>query len=271
MLPDYHVHTHISPDSHAHLSEICSKAASQEIPEIAITDHFEFYGRVEDLHRNLDWTRPKRLRGDILRLREQGQYSDSLVVRFGVEIGQPHIFPALTEQLVQKNQFDFILGSLHRLGDKDLSEFQYSRDAIPHIAGWYLDELYQVVDSCDFDCLGHFDLVARYAARAGFHIDLMELYPARCEKILARLIQRGLGLELNTSGLRQPMGRCMPGEKILQCYRELGGTWVTVGSDAHRPDDIASGFEVASSLLRSTGITRIMCFSGRNKVDENPL
>ena len=39
----------------------------------------------------------------------------------------------------------------------------------------------------------------------------------------------------------------MPGIRCLKLYKALGGTVITVGSDAHLPEDVGSGFIEASA------------------------
>lgn len=39
------------------------------------------------------------------------------------------------------------------------------------------------------------------------------------------------------------MEETMPDLPILELYRELGGSIITVGSDAHTPDRVGYGFE----------------------------
>ena len=51
----------------------------------------------------------------------------------------------------------------------------------------------------------------------------------------------GTALEVNTSGLRHPVGESYPSASVVARFRELGGRRVTVGSDAHRTHHFGSG------------------------------
>ncbi len=44
----------------------------------------------------------------------------------------------------------------------------------------------------------------------------------------------------------------MPGIRCLKLYKALGGTVITVGSDAHLPEDVESGFIEALGLVALT-------------------
>jgi len=67
----------------------------------------------------------------------------------------------------------------------------------------------------------------------------------RVRKILEGLIRRGMALEINSSGWRQPAGRPYPDLELVKLYRELGGEIITIGSDAHRCEELAAGVQQA--------------------------
>ena len=58
---------------------------------------------------------------------------------------------------------------------------------------------------------------------------------------------------MNTSGLRQELGDTMPSEWLLKRFYELGGEYVTIGSDAHRREDLAGDFQKAYEILWRAG------------------
>ena len=101
------------------------------------------------------------------------------------------------------------------------------------------------------DVLGHLPYILRYTnLRDGNRITLGRYVP-HITQILTNLIQRGIGLELNTNRARGNLEeRWRP---ILECYHRLGGEIVTLGSDAHRPEDVGLGIPEGAELLRSIG------------------
>jgi histidinol phosphatase-like PHP family hydrolase len=56
---------------------------------------------------------------------------------------------------------------------------------------------------------------------------------------------------------------CAPGRDILGQYLNCGGTEITVGSDAHRVDDIAAGFSDVEAMLAGLDRIRAGVFVGR--------
>ena len=71
--------------------------------------------------------------------------------------------------------------------------------------------------------------------------------------MLKALIEKHKSLEVNTSGLRQKLGKTMPDSPILSRYFELGGKLITIGSDAHRWADVGGGVEQGLSMLQKIG------------------
>ena len=78
--------------------------------------------------------------------------------------------------------------------------------------------------------------------------------------ILEQVIADGKGIEANTSGYRYGMGDLSPATDIIQLYRDLGGTVITVGSDSHRPEHLGSRVRETYDLLRSIGFRSIATF-----------
>ena len=54
----------------------------------------------------------------------------------------------------------------------------------------------------------------------------------------------------------------MPGADILRLYRRLGGEIITLGSDAHRPEDVAASSASGQELLRECGFRYFTTFTG---------
>ena len=54
-----------------------------------------------------------------------------------------------------------------------------------------------------------------------------------------------------------------PNVEILKWYVELGGERVTLGSDAHKPEDIGADLEVALDAARAAGLKYVTQFERR--------
>ncbi len=70
----------------------------------------------------------------------------------------------------------------------------------------------------------------------------------------------GMCLEINTGGLRKPIGETFPGPGLLAEARALGIPLV-LGSDAHKPVDVGHGFDHAADLARAAGYQTLVRLS----------
>ena len=80
--------------------------------------------------------------------------------------------------------------------------------------------------------------------------------------ILERLIDKGLGIELNTNRGANPL----PDEPWLRLYRDLGGEIITMGSDAHTPEFIGCAMEECQELLRACSFRCFTTFEAQQPI-----
>ena len=83
---------------------------------------------------------------------------------------------------------------------------------------------------------------------------------------LKTLVETGKGLEVNTSGYRQGLGKTIPVLRIIRDYYQLGGRVVTLGSDAHQAADLAADFDVAMDILTGVGFRYFAFYRQRQPV-----
>jgi histidinol-phosphatase (PHP family) len=106
------------------------------------------------------------------------------------------------------------------------------------------------------------DIVKRYGFDRYGHYDVRR-YEGEVRAVLRRCAARGIALEVNTSTLRRPVGQSAPTRIVLKWFREEGGRWVTLGSDAHRPEYLAFGLEGALAAAQAVGFDRLARFQSR--------
>jgi histidinol-phosphatase (PHP family) len=244
---DSHLHTNLSPDSDVVIDVYAAQAAERGIAELAITDHVDFEPGAPAFGYASFADRERIVRGAAERWGPQG-----VQIRFGVELTYDRSWEDDIRQHLARHRYDFTIGSVH-----DQVESPYGPR---HVQGWVegrslaeivapsFDEVAAAARSGLFDALGHLDVVKRYLhpfvtkeALAG----APELY----EPILRALVESGTALEINTSGLRHPVGETYPSAAMVRRFRDMGGRAVTVGSDAHRADHfawaLADGYQYA--------------------------
>lgn len=256
-LCDYHLHSLNSSDGRSTISEMCVKAIASGLKEIAITDHFEPSLGNE----KYPYYKPENYFMDMLKA--SIIFNSEVNIKYAVELGQPHIYPEYSLKLIKAHPYDYVLASVHRMRDnKDFGEITYSRENIAYYCNKYLDELKLLAQWNQFDCIGHLDLVKRYASKFKIKTNFLD-YREKLEEILKIIIQNGKGIEVNTSGLRQSAEECLPGLDIISLYRQLGGEIITVGSDAHVAGDVGKGIKEAIEINELAGFDFLTTFTNR--------
>jgi histidinol-phosphatase (PHP family) len=247
---DAHLHTNLSPDSDVDIDVYARAAVERGIAELAITDHIDFepgapahgYASFED--------RERTVREAAERWAPMG-----IAIRFGAELTYDRSWEADIRDHLARHAYDFTIGSVH---DRVISPYSPANvgrwvegRSIAEIVAPSFDEVEAAARSGLFDAIGHIDVVKRYLhpfvtreALAG----APELY----EPVLRALVDTGTALEINTSGLRHPVGETYPSPAIVGRFREMGGRAISIGSDAHRAGHfgwgLADGYGIASEV-----------------------
>lgn len=258
--PDYHIHTSFSCDSQADMDAVCRAALARGLREIAFTDHVDF-GPADPP----DYFRPAEYFAAIEGCRER--YGDRLTIRAGVEVGEPHLFDKQARAALAQGRVDLIIGSAHYADGLQVAwEAPFFEQPLRQAYEAYFLQVVRVAAEGDFDVLGHLDLVKRDAHKFGKPYDGPEPYADMIRTTLRSLVERGKGLEINTSPLRRGLGEPCPSLQILRWYRELGGEIITIGSDAHTQDAVGADFETAIEIARAAGFRRLATFEERRIV-----
>ena len=100
-----------------------------------------------------------------------------------------------------------------------------------------------------FDVLGHLTFICKCRANPTHELLRYADYREISDEILRELARKGLGLEINTSGVDR-CGGFLPTADFLRRFRELGGEIVTVGSDAHTASRVGQYSRQALDILK---------------------
>ena len=258
---DYHMHS-VSPDARVPMEDMCQAAIDKGLTEVALTDHYEFYAH--GIHRKFFHEEYLKMYWDSLeRCRER--FAGQLTIKSGMEFGQLHLAREEAFNIIRNYPFDYLIGSVHKIENVDVSKMDYTDVTVPQITESYYRHLIELSAYGEYDCLGHIDLIKRHLVRCGFPVEY-ERYESYIDQILKNVISRGKGIEVSTSGIRQGAGEPMPGLRTLKRYKELGGEIVTVGSDSHKPADVAADFEEAAKLLVQAGFDHVTAYERRRPV-----
>lgn len=255
---DYHMHSNISCDSQATMTQMCQSALDQHITEIAFTEHFDvkpypdgdYFYRPAAYFEKLDEAR-------------RAFEPKGLTIRAGIEVGEYHCFRDIIQPVLDAWPYDVVLGSLHWVGsncmfDADYFEATDYRDAFRA----YFVELETMVRGGGFDVLSHMDVFKRTAYSVYHRYDTTE-WEDLIRPVWRACIEGGIAIEINTAGLRYSIAQPHPAPEALRWYRDMGGELLTIGSDGHRPQHVGFGLSVALDMARAAGFTRVCTYEQR--------
>ena len=257
-LVDYHVHTPLCGHARGAPEQYVREAIRKGLGEIGFADHMPML-RIRDEHLTM---RPEELPAYVEMVRDLQGSVDELTIRLGIEMDY---FPGQMDEIweaAEPYSFDYVYGSVHYLdgwgfGDsRDLSSYK----GVDHDSMYrrYFELFCMAVESGGFDIMAHPDLVKKHGATTD--LPLRRMYETAAEA----LAQANVAIEVNSSGLRQYVVEIYPTLEFLSmCVSR--GVAVTLGSDAHSPEQVGMDFDLSLRHLRRAGVTEIATFAHRER------
>ena len=263
-LADIHIHSEYSHDSTCPVSDIYKAAQEKGVDLVCITDHCDLYAESDS--REL-----VKLRRQIVRDIAKSIPGDGAVeVLIGVELGGGFIQPELAGILVDSIPFDVVIGSVHGIlfrGErKSTSKFDFGaadEAAMLEYLDGYMDAAVYIAEQMDVDVLAHLTYILRYInGKYKRNVD-WRIQKEKICRIFRALIERNIALEINTSCVGSFYDEWLPAKEIIDLYIKMGGRLFTLGSDAHKGEKIAHGFDAVKDYLREKGITHLVYYKNR--------
>ncbi|SFT61158.1 histidinol-phosphatase (PHP family) [Selenomonas sp. GACV-9] len=250
MLFDSHSHTEFSGDSEMKAQDAMAAAEKLGLG-LVFTEHLDLdYPGEIDFTFNPDeyWHTYEHLRGSRLRL--------------GVEVGMQASTCDRSREFTEWLPFDLVIGAIHMVDGQDI----YYKEAYGNLTKaefyhkYYQSMAANVRSHTFIDVLAHIDYIARYAPYENPEVEYGS-FQEDIDEVLRAVIETDTVLELNTRrlGSRRALKELVP---IYTRYRELGGRYVTLGSDAHTADAIGAHFAVAVDFAEALGLQPVT-FCGR--------
>ena len=275
LLFDNHNHSQFSFDGKRSSIEGCAREAiSKGLSGIAFTDHCDFFvpamkAQYENLVPEVFDVAPQQAEIDrVQELVGEGR----LKILKGIEVGMHEDHHEDIRAMLSDNSFDQVIASVHYLDGIDPFYGGYYEDKDWKTAyGHYLETIYKEMTWLgDFDIMGHFDYVVRYAP-----------YPETClryrdfsdilDEMLRYLIHEGKALEINTKSYQDYKGRPVSLDtEVLERYRVMGGEIISLGSDSHDPSRVGHNFTYFAELFKSMGF-RWTAHYEKRKLAQLPL
>lgn len=263
VLCDYHVHSSFSEDSDAPMEAMVRRGIELGLSHMCFTEHMDMdFPVTEEYPAGAFEVNTDSYLYDCIKYREK--YAREITVNWGIELGlQPQLFKEHA-LYIKNHDFDFVIASSHICNKKDpyYPSFYEGRSEEEAYREYFQSIIDNIRKFDNFDVYGHLDYVVRYGPNADRDYSY-EKYKDLLDTILNLLIDKEKGLELNTSGMRYGLKELHPATSILQRYKELGGEIITVGSDAHSPANLGSGFDSAAKVLKDVGFRYYTIFEKR--------
>ncbi len=271
MIVDYHVHTEFSDDSVCPMEQQIEKGIEIGLSQICFTDHVDYGIKKDWIEGNIQYRGGEPLANvDYPKYFEKLEkmkevYRDQIIVKNGLEFGvQTHTIPQY-EALYQKyhDVMDFALLSIHQVEDQEFwnQAFQQGRTQQEYNERYY-KEMYDVVKAYKgYSCLAHMDLLTRYDQAGIYPFDKVKDMIA---EILKVVIRDGKGIEMNTSSWHYQLTDTTPSREILSLYKDLGGTILTMGSDAHITQYLGDHMVEGQQILQELGFKGFTTFTKWN-------
>ena len=257
VLFDNHNHSQFSFDGQRTSVEVSARAAlSAGLGGICFSDHCDHY--VPPMKASFEDLKPEYFnvaeqQAEIGRV--QDLLGEGMKILRGIEIGMYEECHEQIRNVLDSNSFDQVLASVHYIQQTDpYYGGYYEGKDLKQAYGGYLETIYKEMTWLgDFDIMGHYDYIVRYAPYPVTSIryrDFSDIF----DEMFRYLIYEGKALEINTKSYEGHRGRIVElDHNVLLRYRELGGEIISLGSDSHEPTRVGAGFTFHAELLKSLG------------------
>jgi histidinol-phosphatase (PHP family) len=259
---DSHAHTHYSKHARGTVDEVVRAAIARGVRVLTITDHAPF--PVDEGNRLL-YSELRRYFDDVHEAKQR--HADQITLLAGLESDYvPGYEPYLVEMLGSVAP-DFVIGSIHYvfIGQRRINVWDLHGMRDPAVLEAYFESVRGLLCSGLFDTLGHVDTVLRAGVSE-------EAFLKWFRPLVPLMIERNVSYEINASGAKKSVlddrGIEVSGRQSYPCKRmvaelELHGASFTVGSDAHRPEDVGTGLVEVLQGLGDACPRRMSWYEGR--------
>ncbi len=258
---DLHLHTSRCCHASGTMEEYVEEARRKGLKIIGFADHFPL-GLLGYEPRVQVTMEPRELVRYIEEVRRLNGENGDLTIRIGIEVDYIPGLEDKTRDLLSFYPFDYVIGSLHFMEGWDFTHPKYAEDYrnknLGELYEQFFDLTAQLCRSKLFDIIGHIDVIKKFGFRP--ESDL-EPFWRRIAKLLK---ENNLCTEINTAGKDAPVGEFYPDRRFLEICREEEVP-VTIGSDAHAPEQVGRYLPEAIEALKKAGYGEVALFELRER------
>lgn len=264
---DMHVHSQNSHDSNARIADIAKVCVEKNISAFAVTDHC-------DVQYYIDRDMPSCIKGSIEEVEQVAkEFEGKIEIYKGIEIGEGIWDTVHTSEILSKHDYDVVIGSVHAVRYKDYTDpystidfSDWTEKEIYEYLQVYFEEVLQMVQTIPCDIMAHLTCPLSYIkGKYNKNADATK-YKDKISEILRYIIENNIAMEINASRFDTPYGVLMPDGWIIKQFREMGGYLVTLGSDAHVPENAGKDLDKAIEALRKYGFDGYYYYKNRKSI-----
>jgi histidinol-phosphatase (PHP family) len=274
VLTDYHVHLREDSDERPaeeaaftdeNVERYLVAAREAGVGELGCSEHIYRFRQALELWRHPFWE--EQARDDI---DAYCGFVRSTPLRLGIEADFIRGAEDRTANLLERLELDYVIGSVHFLGDRAVDDDAYGYDVwtgagdADAIWGRYFETLAEAARSGLFDVLAHPDLVKVWGRARPLPARDPRFY---FEPAVEAIAETGVAVEVSTAGLRKPVGELYPAPALAEMCVDAGAAFA-LSSDAHVPDDVGRDYDRAIETMRDWGIDEVAIFERRSRTME---
>ena len=257
-IADYHMHTPLCGHAVGAPVEYAQHAIEVGLEEIGFSDHAPFVHMV-DPRVTMDMKQLPEYYQMIEEVRDQ--YQKELRIKVALEADFVPGYEDKTKAILDDYPYDYVIGSVHFIKDwgfdNPAEREKWDQSDVNQVYRDYFELLRQSAKSGLYDIIGHADLVKKFGHRA------TEDMTEEVQRTAEVFKECGVAVEINTAGLRKPIGEMYPAPSHLEIYAQAGVP-LTFGSDAHDPVDVGKDFDKAVDLASAVGYKEYVLFKDRH-------
>lgn len=266
--PDLHIHTPYSEHGSGTMEKTVEFALQKGFSEIGFSDHFPYPSGFQP-------PAPHCVIPDLIQFEQylkklhrlQAVYAKSIRIRCGVELDYLEEYPCRFKEIQEKYALDYVIGSVHIVGGIAIDYQEPMLVAhLEELGGpeglWekYWDTLLHMVERAECHVVGHLDIPKKFIS-SRISRDFRESVDA----ILHLIKEKNLVMEVNTGGIDKAWNRePYPSLFYLERAKELG-VEITLGSDAHAPQEVGRYFEEVLQRISALGWRFLVTFEKGEK------
>ncbi|WP_096026205.1 histidinol-phosphatase [Campylobacter lanienae] len=189
----------------------------------------------------------------------KAEFKGKMEILFGYEVDY---LPGFIDERVMGAKVDYLIGSVHFLNGWgfDNPEFigEYKNRDIDQIYIDYFNAIKDMARYGKFDIVGHIDLIKVFNYKPKKDIRII------ASDALKEIKKSGMSIELNSAGLRKPVGEIYPGDEILEMMSQMGID-ITLSSDAHCVEHVGLNMDKTIEKAKKFGYNEVAIYQNRDK------